>query len=198
MTKPARSSLVFWGFLVCLVGLTWLRIDLHKGGTPLIEAAGAQEPALIPEMGVVVPLASQNPAPVIPAVSEPSLPVQRVIHDTLGSDGSIYLSLKEHDISELQIARLGNALEGDAAEPIFDAQRFSRPGDSFILTLDSLDAVVRFEYTPALSPERPILVVREGDQLVAERSERELARLTRVLHVVIEDNLVLVVIVKID
>ncbi|MBT3343951.1 MAG: M23 family metallopeptidase [Gemmatimonadetes bacterium] len=184
MTKPARSSLVFWAFLVSLVGLTWLRIDLHQGDTPLIDAAGAQEPEMAAQMGVVVPLAMQNHGPPTPEMHTPSAPIQRVIHDTLGSDGSIYLSLKEHNISELQIARLGNALE-----PVFDAQRYSRPGDSFSLTLDSLDAVVRFEYTPALSPELPVLVVREGDVLVAERSRRPLTIQTRVFHVVIQDNL---------
>ena len=185
MTKPARSSLVFWAFLVSLVGLTWLRIDLHQGNTPLIEAAGAQEPASAPPpLGVVVPLALQNHGPPTPQATVPTIPAQRVIRDTLGSDGSIYLSLKEHDLAELQIARLGNALR-----PVFDAQRHSRPGDSFSLTLDSLNTVVRFEYTPALTPELPVLVVREGDALVAERSRRPLAIRTRVLRVVIQDNL---------
>lgn len=189
MIMPARSNLVFWGFLACLVGLTWMRIDLHQGSASLVPPADAdmQEPSA----PVVVPLTSAAPATAL--VSENLLPttpmalaatVERVIRDTLGSAGSIYLCLKDNDVAELQIARLGNALA-----PVFDAQRSSRPGDAFALVLDSLDRVVRFEYTPALKPEQLILVVREGDDLVAERAIRPLITRTRVLRVVIDDNL---------
>lgn len=182
--SPARHSVIFWGFLACLVGLTWLRIDLHKGGTSLIESAEARQVAPVIGDGVIVPVVAE------PAVFEEQIValtpqiMEQVVHDTLGSDGSIYLSLKKHDVSELQIARLSNALQ-----VIFNAKRSSREGDSFALTLDSARVVTRFEYTPAAKPEHPVLVEREGGKLVASVSDLPLITQTRVLRVVIEDNL---------
>ncbi len=184
---PAKSSLVFWGFLACLVGLTWLRIDLPKAGGSLVKTANAMPSAPAEEEGVVIPLNTGPAAAVTVAVTADTVTaaavVERVIEDTLGRAGSIYLSLKQHKVPELQIARLGNALQ-----VVFDAKK-SRPDDAFSLTLDSANVVVRFEYTPAQRPEYPILVEREGDRLVARQSKRPLIDINQVLRVVIKDNL---------
>ena len=182
--SPARHSLVFWGFLACLAGLTWLRIDLHKGGTSLIESAEAQQVAPVIADGVIVPVVTAPAVFEEHIVAEVPQILQQVVHDTLDGDGSIYLSLKKHDVSELQIALLSNALQ-----PVFDAKRSSREGDSFVLTLDSAHVVARFEYTPVANPQHPVLVEREGDELVASVSVLPLIEQTRVLRVVIEDNL---------
>lgn len=186
MTVPPRSSAIFWGFLACLVGLTFLRADLRARSA--VEVAESEPPmatSTAPDSGaVLVPVVAPSPTPPPRPRPVPGPLVRHVIIDTLDRDGSIYLILKGHGIPELDIARVGNALAR-----VFDAQRASRPGDAFRLELDSLRTVVRFEYTPAREPERPVVIERRDDELVARREELALTRRTAAIEVVIEDNL---------
>ena len=171
MSLPPRSSVGFWGFLTALTALTFVRIDLHA--RPSATAAPGEGLAAV--QAAVVPVVASLRAP----------PTQRhVIADTLGPDDSIYLALKRHRVSDLQITLLGTALS-----PVFDGRKDSQPGDSFRLELDSLRVVARFEYTPVKEPDRPVLVERREEELVARRWQRPLTETTETLQVVIVDNL---------
>ena len=171
MSLPSRSSVGFWGFLTALTALTFVRIDLHA-------RPSATDP---PGAGLVAVQAAL--VPVVPSLASPP-PHRHVIADTLGADDSIYLALKRNRIADLEITLLGNALS-----PVFDSRKDSKPGDSFRLELDSLHNVVRFEYTPVREPERPVLVERRAEELVARRWQRPVTETTEVLQIVIEDNL---------
>lgn len=182
MGLPPRSSVAFWGFSVALATLTFVRLDLYHrvGDVAVVSDAYAQSPAPA-TAGVLVPLPEAEP----PTERIPGDPgAARVIAETIGPAGSIYLSLKAADVSQQEIARVGQALDG-----VFDAQRESKPGDALRLVLDGEHAVLRFEYTPAREPDRPVLLERIDDRLVASRPRLPLAESEWALEVVIEDNL---------
>ena len=189
MNLASRSTTAFWGLLACLVIITLVRIDMRAGRSsmvPAVEAAPSQQPP----GSVIVPLplvaASEAPLASVEAPPPALTPPEILYHvtDTLGRDGSVYLTLKAHDVPELEIARLGQALAG-----VFDAKRESQPGDVIVMVLDSLRTVLRFEYTPLRRPELPVLIERLGDDLHARRDSLELTKRTWAIEVVIEDNL---------
>ena len=188
MNLPPRSTTAFWGLLACLVIVTFVRIDMRASSSvvPAAEAAPSREPPtsvivpLPPVEAPEAPLASVEAPP--PALTPPEILYH--VTDTLGQDGSVYLTLKAHDVPELGIARVGQALAG-----VFDAKRESQPGDVIVMVLDSLRTVLRFEYTPLRAPELPVLIERLGDDLHARRDSLELTKRTWAIEVVIEDNL---------
>lgn len=194
MRKPP-PSVWFWGSLLCLAGLTGLRFDLHRRAdiraaagarvvTPKAEAAATRT--------LTSPGAGMAPAgpgtvefePAGPALADLTNPVARSVADTLGPDDSIYLSLKRHGVLELEVLHLIQGLR-----PVFDPRSGSRPGDTYALDLDSLDAVLRFEYTPSSAPEMPVVVTREEGVLVGEQLVLPLEERTRVVQLVVDDNL---------
>ena len=189
MRLPPRSSVAFWGLLACLVVVTLVRADL-RARPPVAPA----EPAVPEESAsaVIVPLPMAGTRDTGRAVasgrSATTTPVPEQIRhhvaDTLGRDGSIYLTLKAHAVPELEIARVGQALAA-----VFDAQRETRQGDIIVMVLDSLHTVLRFEYTPVRAPELPILIERVGEELRARRDRIPLTKRTWAIEVVIEDNL---------
>ncbi len=110
--------------------------------------------------------------------------IEHHIADTLGRDGSIYLTLKSHGVPEIEIAHVGQALAR-----VFNAQRETHPGDAIMMILDSLKTVLRFEYSPSRYPEYPVFIERVGDELQARRDSIQLTDRTWAIEVVIEDNL---------
>jgi murein DD-endopeptidase MepM/ murein hydrolase activator NlpD len=189
MNLAPRSTTAFWGLLACLVIITLVRIDMRavrSSMVPAVEAAPSQQPP----GSVIVPLplvaASEAPLASVEAPPPTLTPPEILYHvtDTLAPDGSVYLTLKAHDVPELEIARVGQALAG-----VFDAKRESQPGDVIVMVLDSLRTVLRFEYTPLRAPELPVLIERLGDDLHARRDSLELTKRTWAIEVVIEDNL---------
>jgi murein DD-endopeptidase MepM/ murein hydrolase activator NlpD len=188
MNLPPRSTTAFWGLLACLVIITFVRIDMRDSSS--VGAAAEAAPSRQPPTSVIVPLppieASEAPLASVEAPPTALTPPEILYHvtDTLGQDGSVYLTLKAHDVPELEIARVGQALVG-----VFDAKRESHPGDVIAMVLDSLGTVLRFEYTPLREPELPILIERLGDDLHARRDSLELTRRTLAIELVIEDNL---------
>ncbi len=188
MYLPKRSTTAFWGLLACLAIVALLRIDVRARST----VQGAETaPLEQPPGAVIVPLpevagpstVTLESAEALPPAPEPTEILYHVT-DTLRRDGSVYLTLKAHDVPELEIARVGQALVG-----IFDAQRESHPGDVIVMVLDSLRTVLRFEYTPVRKPELPVLIERVGDDLQGRRDRRELTHRMWAIEVVIEDNL---------
>jgi murein DD-endopeptidase MepM/ murein hydrolase activator NlpD len=124
-----------------------------------------------------------GPMPAQPKVElrDPSV---RVIRDTLRRDDSIYSSLKQLGVPELQIAQLTQALG-----KVFDAKNRSRPRDSYALTADQSGQLREFRYVSHAQPEKPILVERNADGLHGRRLNLPLERRTEVLELVIVDNL---------
>jgi len=170
----------FWGCLACLLALIAIRFEIL-----LRRTAAVPQP---PEAAVsVVPAEnheSRNAA--FPSVDPPpaSESVYLIIADTLNRDDSIYLSLKRHRVSELQLAQLNQAL-GE----VFNTRTDSKPADYYALTVDTSRVIQRFVYTPRRQPERPILVERRNGRLVARRLELPLTAQIRTVEVPIEDNL---------
>ena len=171
MSLPSRSSVGFWGFLTVLTALTFVRIDLHA------------RPSAVSEPGEGLAAVQAAVVPVVASLAAPK-PHRHVIADTLGPDESIYLALKRHRVSDLQITLLSTALT-----PVFEVRKDPKPGDFFQLELDSLHAVARFEYTPVKAPDRPVLVERQAEELVARRWQRPVTETTETLRIFIEDNL---------
>ena len=105
--------------------------------------------------------------------------------DTIGRDDSIYLSLKNHGVSDLQIVLLDRALRR-----VFNASSDVRPGDSYRLARDGAGDLVRFEYEPSNYPERIFVV--ERDSLAVLNASVVVLHLDTTLaaiSVTIEDNL---------
>ena len=186
MYLPKRSTTAFWGLLACLAIVTLLRIDMRARST----VQGAETaPLEQPPGAVIVPLpevagpstVTLESAEALPPAPEPTEILYHVT-DTLRRDGSVYLTLKAHDVPELEIARVGQALVG-----IFDAKRESHPGDVIVMVLDSLRTVLRFEYTPVRKPELPVLIERVGDDLQGRRDRRELTHRMWAIEVVIDN-----------
>jgi murein DD-endopeptidase MepM/ murein hydrolase activator NlpD len=188
MRSAPRSTLIFWGLLVCLVLVTLARIDTRS--QPSAVHADEVMVSAADSGTVIVPLPGMedddHTAPVVVAEQTTPVPAETRHHiaDTLGRDGSIYLILKSHDIAELEIARVGQALAH-----VFNAQKETRPGDTIMMVLDSLRTVSHFQYSPLREPEYPVYIERVGDALQARRDTIELTDRTWAIEVVIEDNL---------
>lgn len=184
MPLPARSSVVFWALLLSLVAVTLVRIDFHT--RPAVAHADPV-PAEEDDGAVIVPLSGENVAAALPPeIAPPTLPPEVKYHvaDTLGQDGSVYLTLKSHGVPELDIARVGQALAR-----VFDAQRETRPGDVIVMVLDSVRSVLHFEYASKREPERPVFIDRVADNLQSRRETLPLTDRTWAIEVTIEDNL---------
>ena len=171
MSLPPRSAVGFWGFLTALTALILVRIDLHARPS----AVSKPGEGLSAVQAAVVPVGASLAAP---------KPHRHVIADTLGPDESIYLALKRHRVSDLQITLLSTALS-----PVLEVRKDPKPGDFFQLELDSLHAVARFEYTPVKAPDKPVLVERQAEELVARRWQRPVTETTETLRIFIRDNL---------
>jgi murein DD-endopeptidase MepM/ murein hydrolase activator NlpD len=114
-------------------------------------------------------------------IAEP--PPTRVVVDTLRRGDSIYLSLKRHRVSERQLALLDQALS-----KVFNPAKV-KPDDYYALTLDTLNVIRRFRYTPHREPDRPVHVELRDSLLVGRQLALPLDRRTETLVVRIEDNL---------
>lgn len=196
MRQPP-PSVWFWAGLLCLACLTGLRYDLRvrtagpeppvaETRPPLLESSGQANPSQPSALGG----RTANPAfvPAGPAGLELAGPapetIARSISDTLDADDSIYLSLRRHGVPEARVLNLIQALR-----PVFDPRSGSRPGDTYILDLGSGDSVVRFEYTPGATPEMPVVITPEDGELVGKQLLLPLDERTRVVRLVIVDNL---------
>ena len=111
-------------------------------------------------------------------------PTYAIITDSLGRDDSIYLSLKRHRISELQIAQLNQAVK-----KVFNSRTASQPSDYYTLAVDTSGVIQRFEYVPRRQPERPLLIERLDGELVGRRLDLPLATRVEAIEVRIVDNL---------
>lgn len=149
----------------------------------------AAESATSKEVVSVVPLAADTSS--IREVSPPFIgpefvhqPAYTIITDSLGRDDSIYLSLKRHRISELQIAQLNQAVK-----KVFNSRTASQPSDYYTLTVDSSGIIQRFEYVPRRQPERPLLIERLDGELIGRRLDLPLTTRVEVIDIRIIDNL---------
>ncbi len=160
MRRAKSSGARFWLLAMCLPALTVLRVGVLW--------QPAQDPVNLP--------AELQPLTVAP---EP----QRLV-STLGSDDSIYQSLKRQPLDELQITALIAAIK-----PVFNLRSDSRPLDRYTLTLDPAGEVQRFEYLSQREPERPLVVERQEGRLVGRRELLPLEKRVEPLEVRIVDNL---------
>jgi len=207
--KSSRhSSFWFWATGVVLVLTVGLRLGLvHQRNTeqpspstqvalvPLSSNAAVMPPTSLPVSDDAVPPATELPfigpqalAALLPTVGPP-IATQisyNIIADTLKRNDSIYTSLKKHDLTEGQIGSLNSALVrlGKSFNP-----KHVRPQDHYTLEVDTSGTIQRFEYTPHANPERPILVERQADQLVAQRLSYPLETRTVAIEVEIRNNL---------
>ena len=175
------------GILLCLLVLSSMRLGiLSEQQTAATTAEGGSETAHTLEPAVtVVPVVQRaveedTAVAVLPDVPQPP----NTLADTIGSDDSIYLSLKGLGLSEGQLALLGEALE-----LVFDADRASQPGDFYTLEIDGDGRVVHFVYTPRATPEHLVVVERQDGELVGRRHRLPLESRVLALDVAIEDNL---------
>ncbi len=105
------------------------------------------------------------------------------ISDTLRVGDSIYSSLKTHNISDISIYELNEALKA-----VFNAQS-ARPKDKYVLLIDSNRKIISFKFTPLRSPETTVLVNRKMNNLIAQEHQKELTVILQFIRVSIKDNL---------
>jgi murein DD-endopeptidase MepM/ murein hydrolase activator NlpD len=193
MSVPSRSSVVFWLFLAGLALVTIARVDVRSRSSAAHAETATPPPVDAADAAVILPLTTANaapaqeataPAPTAEATVPPPPEVRSLVADTLGRDGSVYLTLKGHRVPELEIARVGQALTR-----VFDAQRETRPGDVISMEMDSLGTVHHFEYVSIREPEYPVIIERRGDALQARRDTIQLTERLWAIEVTIEDNL---------
>jgi murein DD-endopeptidase MepM/ murein hydrolase activator NlpD len=158
--RAGSSSARFWLLAVCLPVLTALRLG------------ALWQPS---------PEAADPPAELQPLVVAPE--PQRLVR-TLGTDDSIYQSLKRQPLEEVQIAELIEAIK-----PVFNLRTDSRPLDRYTLVLDPEGRVQRFEYLPQREPERPLVVERLAGRLAGRREVLPLEKRTEAIEVRIADNM---------
>lgn len=184
-TSDLKSSLPsaawFWGSIAAIAVLMGSRFEILNQRNRSKQADGS--PTVMTPKEDPTGFAFVGPLPDL-ANAEFKNPHVRVILDTLRRDDSIYSSLKQHGISELQIAQLTQALG-----KVFDAKNRSRPRDSYILTADDKGKLRRFRYVSYAEPEKPILVEREKETLYGRRLNLPLKLKIEVLEAVIADNL---------
>ena len=180
MKTSLPSAAWFWASIVFVLVLMGLRFEILNQRSIAHEVGPRTVVALVEDSTV---FAFVGPLPAQPKteIRDPSV---RVIRDTLRRNDSIYSSLKQHGVPELQIARLTLALG-----KVFDAKNRSRPRDSYILTADRGGQLREFRYVSHAQPEKPILVERNGDRLHGRRLNLPLERRTAMLEIVIADNL---------
>lgn len=161
LVRRAKSSRTrFWLLVTCLPALTALRLGVlwHPDQAPTELPAELQPLTVAPEP-------------------------QRLVR-TLGTDDSIYQSLKRQPLSEAQVTELIGAIK-----PVFNLRSDSRPLDRYTLTLDPAGEVQRFEYLPQREPERPLVVERQAGRLVGRRQMLPLEKRTEAIEVRIVDNM---------
>ena len=192
--RGSPSTLWLWCILTGLVVLSGLRFGIlsrrSAAATTGRETIETLSPAELAEPAVTVvpliPVVQRDEVADSVAVDLPRpLPPRPALTDTIGRDDSIYLSLKGLGVSEAQILALGKALK----RVPFDAEKSTRPGDTYSLQLAADGSVARFEYTPIAEPERLLIVYRDGHQLQAREASLPVEYRQLALEVTIEDNL---------
>ena len=212
MKSPLPSSFWFWTTGAILVLAIGLRLDLvhqRNAAHPVPSTEIALVP--IPHADYVAAsakneiIADKTALPVAPlsglfigpptldtallSYVGPPVPVHmtyNVIADTLKRNDSIYTSLKKHALTESEIGSLNSALKGLGKN--FNPKHV-RPKDSYTLEIDTNGIIQRFEYIPYTAPERPIVVKRQADRLVAQRLIHPLTTQTVAFEVKIRTNL---------
>lgn len=158
--RVTSSATRFWLLATCLPLLTILRLGVlwHPSQAP-----------------------ADLPADLQPLTTAPE--PQRLMR-TLGSDDSIYQSLKRQPLSEAQVTELIEAIK-----PVFNLRSDSRPLDHYTLVLDPAGEVQRFEYLAQREPERPLVVERQAGRLVGRRELLPLEKRIEPIEVRIVDNM---------
>ena len=135
----------------------------------------------VDEPPAIAQVTPPEPAPT-PTAAEPS--EAESLLDTIGRNDTIYLSLKRHGVSGLELMQLNEAMRD-----LFDPSSL-KPGDSYRLVLGREGEVTRFSYVQRNQPEQVLHVERtaEGD-FSAQRIVEPLDSSIVVLQVTIEDNL---------
>ena len=105
------------------------------------------------------------------------------IFDTLRAGDSIYSSLKTHGISDASIHRLNEALK-----EVFNAQH-ARAKDTYMLLADSNYRIFSFDYTPQRSPETTLKITRLDNKFVAQKLQKEIQVIPKLIQANIKDNL---------
>ena len=180
MKTSLPSAAWFWASIVSILVLMGLRFEILSQRS-LARQAGSHTVVTLVEDSTGFVFVGPMPVQPKAVIRDPSV---RVIRDTLRRDDSIYSSLKQHGVPELQIAQLTQALG-----KVFDAKNRSRPRDNYILTADMSGQLREFRYVSHSQPEKPILVERNGNGLHGRRLSLPLERRTEVLEIVIADNL---------
>ena len=117
-----------------------------------------------------------------PATADPS--EAAALLDTIGRNDTIYLSLKRHGVSDLELAHLNEAMRD-----LFDASGL-KPGDSYRLVVGQEGEVTSFSYVQRNQPEQVLHVERTGGGgFSARRITEPLDTSIVALQVTIEDNL---------
>ena len=189
-SAKTTATVWFWAILVGVLALSGVRSSILYRQS---EAESVRQTDAITERGefddeLVVTILPLEDSPAdsarIDGLTAPDPEDVRLLAGTLGADDSIYLSLKKHGVAEMQIVLLNSAIE-----PVFDAKKESKPGDSYTLELGANGDILSFEYTPRLQPERPVVAEREEGQLLAQRLLLPLDRRLFAIEVDIDDNL---------
>ena len=146
-TPPPRKRP--WGRGICVLALLLLILF-----TVLLRDKEPEDPPSLPEEAM---------PPVSTAETGPNRPT---ISDTLRSGETLYLSLRQHGLSDAGVVRFVQTL-GTA----FDLRR-CHPGDVYTAFFDSSGAMRRFEYVP--DQERVFIVEKRSDDLTVRQEKAEL------------------------
>jgi murein DD-endopeptidase MepM/ murein hydrolase activator NlpD len=178
-----RSSSSIWFGSICLfvLALVGLRFEILYERSAATQIAPNDEVTLVAVDPVQLPFIGPDAAETTSSFAVSAL---RVIRDTLNYDDTIYHSLKRNKIGEAQILNLNQALKN-----VLDTRSESKPGDHYILKVDTSGTIQHFSYTPEKTPERPILIVRQAGRLSAQRLQLPLETRLETIEVSIVDNL---------
>ena len=167
MTR-SPNSLWLWPVITVLMALTAAAAVIRLERSPGEPQAAATGTAV-------------QPVPA-PAAVEPS--EAAALLDTFGRNDTIYLSLKRHGVSDLELAHLNEAMRD-----LFDASSL-KPGDSYRLVVGQEGEVTSFSYVQRNQPEQVLHVERAaGGGFSARRITEPLDTSVVALQVTIEDNL---------
>ena len=179
MPRPTFSFWL-WSLLAVLIMLTTARSALRYG----LSQPNPQKDLMTPEGHVIIlPLISDSTTHKTGKKIISNVTVDRSpIVDTLGTGDSIYLSLKRHGVSNLQLVLLSNALSN-----FFDASK-AKPGDKYELVLDQDRNIVSFAYSQRNYPERVFNVNQTKTGFAAQQIIESLDTVVVAFEVMIEGN----------
>ncbi len=161
-------SLWLWTVIPVLIALTAVAAVIRLDRTPGEPLAAAGGTAI-------------EPVPA-PAAAEPS--EAAALLDTIGRNDTLYLSLKRHGVSDLEVAHLNEAMRD-----LFDASSL-KPGDSYRLVVGQESEVTSFSYLQRNQPDQVLHVERTAaGGFSARRITEPLDTSVVALQVTIEDNL---------